>query len=488
MTNNTLVHVRPVTDLTTAPIMSTPATVVLSSDPIATAAAAAAFPPGTALPLIPPVSYYSSTSLRTGAPHKVAYRVWGAHLPAPAAVAFCVHGLTGNSTNFTFFAEYLVRTRGWRVVALDVIGRGRSAWLADAAEYSYAQYTRDVAAVIEQYSRDHLHGYGAGDAAAMGNGSSDHSDGSERSDAKTAGGDVKPKRVYVGNSMGGLIGFHLFSSLASHGLSTPLDAFVCNDVGPSLPASTVAFIKSYVVLEETFPSFADAYERVQKNYKAAFGPTADERYFRFITSQALVPAGLTVGRHGVDPATAAAATTASVFNATATAAATANETAGDCKTGTEAASAAGAGAAAAAGFEFDYDRAGIVAGLGPTSSQVTPESQVPEAVRGVTDFWPLWRGARATAPAVLLIWGMDSALLPTALVAEVEADDEAAAAAEAAAAESKGQGRGGRKVTVMPVEGTGHLPPLYADAENERVAAWIDEKLSLNNSLNNSSE
>ena len=106
----------------------------------------------------------------------------------------------------------------------------------------------------------------------------------------------------------------------------------------------------------------------------------------------------------------------------------------------------------------------------------------------MTDFWPLWRGARATAPAVLLIWGMDSALLPTALVAEVEADDEAAAAAEAAAAESKGQGRGGRKVTVMPVEGTGHLPPLYADAENERVAAWIDEKLSLNNSLNNSSE
>ena len=67
--------------------------------------------------------------------HRVAYVEWGA-LENPK-VLVCVHGLTRNARDFDFVAMAL--ERDYRVIAVDVVGRGRSDWLSAATDYTTAQ-------------------------------------------------------------------------------------------------------------------------------------------------------------------------------------------------------------------------------------------------------------------------------------------------------------------------------------------------------------
>src|SRR4051812_47801048 len=82
-----------------------------------------------------------------------------------------VHGLTRNSRDFDVFAERmssvstlavssclacvmtsvansLVLSQEYRVICIDVAGRGRSDWLVNKNNYVYAQYMADINAVL----------------------------------------------------------------------------------------------------------------------------------------------------------------------------------------------------------------------------------------------------------------------------------------------------------------------------------------------------
>ena len=76
--------------------------------------------------------------------HRMAYVEWGD--PRNRDVLICVHGLTRNSRDFDFIAKALAED--YRVVCPDVVGRGDSDWLHDAALYNYIQYCSDLTALI----------------------------------------------------------------------------------------------------------------------------------------------------------------------------------------------------------------------------------------------------------------------------------------------------------------------------------------------------
>ena len=68
--------------------------------------------------------------------HRMAYSEWGE--PENPKVLICVHGLSRNGRDFDALASAL--SADYRVVCPDVVGRGRSDWLRDAANYGIAQY------------------------------------------------------------------------------------------------------------------------------------------------------------------------------------------------------------------------------------------------------------------------------------------------------------------------------------------------------------
>jgi pimeloyl-ACP methyl ester carboxylesterase len=62
--------------------------------------------------------------------HRVRYLKWGMNDGRPTVL--CVHGLTRNAHDFDRLAERLAQR--YRVIAVDVVGRGGSDWLKDPVE------------------------------------------------------------------------------------------------------------------------------------------------------------------------------------------------------------------------------------------------------------------------------------------------------------------------------------------------------------------
>jgi pimeloyl-ACP methyl ester carboxylesterase len=76
--------------------------------------------------------------------HRLVYFEWG-H-PANDRVLICVHGLTRRGRDFDHLARALEDR--YRVICVDLPGRGRSDWLPLAAGYQPATYIQDMAALI----------------------------------------------------------------------------------------------------------------------------------------------------------------------------------------------------------------------------------------------------------------------------------------------------------------------------------------------------
>lgn len=128
----------------------------------------------------------------------MAYWEWGA--PDNPHVVVCVHGLSRQGRDFDRLAHAL-STR-FRVVCPDVVGRGRSQWLAPE-HYQVPQYVADMVSLLARLR-----------ALRLG---------------------------WVGTSMGGLIG------MALGGLrDSPVDALVINDIGPAIAESGLRRIASSV--------------------------------------------------------------------------------------------------------------------------------------------------------------------------------------------------------------------------------------------------
>src|SRR5277367_3896485 len=76
--------------------------------------------------------------------HFMRYTEWGD--PNNKRVLICVHGLTRNCRDFDYLAEGVLDA--YRVICPDVVGRGRSDWLRDPADYAMPVYCADMATLM----------------------------------------------------------------------------------------------------------------------------------------------------------------------------------------------------------------------------------------------------------------------------------------------------------------------------------------------------
>lgn len=171
------------------------------------------------------------TCLSPAGLHRMAYWEWGD--PANDKVLLCVHGLTRSGRDFDRLARRL--SSAYRVVCVDIVGRGQSSWLVDPAFYVVPQYVADMVPLIARLKPVTLH--------------------------------------WFGTSLGGLIGMSL-ASLAA----TPISRVVLNDVGPRLNPDALARIAAYVGKAGTFAS-SDAALAYLRVVAASFGPHSDEDWF-----------------------------------------------------------------------------------------------------------------------------------------------------------------------------------------------------------------
>jgi len=175
----------------------------------------------------------SIRTLLAGTPHgfyRMSYTEWTG--PAGAPTVVCAHGLTRNGRDFDLLAEAL--SSDFRVVCPDVLGRGKSDWLAHSEDYDFPVYIASMAQLIARL-------------------------------------DV-PEVLWVGTSMGGLIG--MLTAALPH---APIKRLVINDIGPLLAKEGTARIATYVGKDPSFPDLA-ALEAYQREIAASFGPLTDAQW------------------------------------------------------------------------------------------------------------------------------------------------------------------------------------------------------------------
>ena len=196
----------------------------------------------------PTLNYVSCPDASGG--HRMAWWQWGS-ADAPHAVV-CVHGLSRQGRDFDTLARALVERSGQalRVVCPDVVGRGRSDWLADPMGYGIPTYVGDMLQMLQQ-----LH------AAA-------------------------PVRMldWVGTSMGGLIGIGI-AATPKLPLPAPVRRLVLNDVGPVIQWSALQRIGTYLGQTGRFASVQQAADAMWA-ISQGFGPHTPEQWLAL--SQAMV--------------------------------------------------------------------------------------------------------------------------------------------------------------------------------------------------------
>ena len=169
--------------------------------------------------------------------HRMAYWEWGD--PGNRRVLVCVHGLSRQGRDFDTLAQDLASD--YRVVCPDVVGRGRSDWLAEPMGYGIPTYVADMVTLLA------------------------------RLDAETVD--------WVGTSMGGLIGLGVAALPGS-----PLRRLVLNDVGPAIQPAALQRIAAYLgqpVRWSTLDEAADALWSISQG----FGPHSREQWLALTRPQ-----------------------------------------------------------------------------------------------------------------------------------------------------------------------------------------------------------
>ncbi len=170
----------------------------------------------------------------SGSGHRMAYWEWG---PADAGhIVVCVHGLSRQGRDFDGLAQALVERSGGavRVICPDVVGRGKSDWLADPMGYQVPTYAADVFALLAH---------------------------------------LKPTTQtldWVGTSMGGLIGLAVCGQ-TQFPLPVPLRRLVLNDVGPAIQWDSIVRIGQYLGRAVQFESLQQAADAMWA-VSTTFGP------------------------------------------------------------------------------------------------------------------------------------------------------------------------------------------------------------------------
>jgi len=125
----------------------------------------------------------------------------------------CIPGLTRNCRDFEPVADAFAGE--WRVIAIDLRGRGQSDYARDSASYMPLQYVADVTALLDQMKLERV--------------------------------------VAIGTSLGGIVTM-LLAMIAPERLA----AAVLNDIGPEVEAAGLARIRDYVGQGRSFPTWVHA--------------------------------------------------------------------------------------------------------------------------------------------------------------------------------------------------------------------------------------
>ena len=173
-----------------------------------------------------------------GAGHRMAYWEWGD--PRATHVVVCVHGLSRQGRDFDTLAQALVqRSAGaTRVVCPDVVGRGRSDWLADPQGYQVPLYAADMMAMLAQLNATTLD--------------------------------------WVGTSMGGLIGM-VVCGQSGLPIPVPVRRLVLNDVGPAIQWEALVRIGAYLGQVVRFDSLQQAADALWAS-STTFGPHTPQQW------------------------------------------------------------------------------------------------------------------------------------------------------------------------------------------------------------------
>jgi pimeloyl-ACP methyl ester carboxylesterase len=203
---------------------------------------------------VPKLNYVSCPD--AAGSHRMAFWQWGDE-SAPHAVV-CVHGLSRQGRDFDTLAQALVARspQPLRIVCPDVVGRGRSDWLADPMGYAIPTYVGDMLQMLQA-----LH------ASAP-----------------------VTTLDWVGTSMGGLIGMGI-AGTPGLPLPAPLHRLVLNDVGPVIQWSALQRIGTYLGQTGRFESVQQAADAMRA-ISQGFGPHTPEQWLAL--SQPMVkplPAG-----------------------------------------------------------------------------------------------------------------------------------------------------------------------------------------------------
>jgi pimeloyl-ACP methyl ester carboxylesterase len=168
--------------------------------------------------------------LGAGGLHRMAYLEWGE--PSNPRILVCAHGLSRQARDFDTLAKAMCGE--YRVVCVDVVGRGGSDWLADPRGYQVPAYVADMVTLLARIDAETVH--------------------------------------WVGTSMGGLIGMGLASLPHS-----PVGRLVLNDVGPAIRFEALQRIGGYLGQPLRWGSIEEAADYLQ-TISAGFGPHPREAW------------------------------------------------------------------------------------------------------------------------------------------------------------------------------------------------------------------
>ena len=166
--------------------------------------------------------------------HRLVYFQWGD--PRNDRVVICVHGLTRRGRDFDWLARALEDR--YRVVCVDLPGRGQSDWLPVAADYQPSTYVLGLAALIARLDVEQVD--------------------------------------WVGVSLGGILGMTLAAQP-----KTPIRRLVLDDVGGYIGKKALQRIASYVGQDPAFPNRAGL-EAYMREINTGYGPLTDAQWAHLV--------------------------------------------------------------------------------------------------------------------------------------------------------------------------------------------------------------
>ena len=156
--------------------------------------------------------------------------------PSDRPPIICIPGLTRNARDFEGVAERLAGR--WRVICVDLRGRGESAYSKDAMTYVPPTYHRDLEALISELNLSRF--------------------------------------VLFGTSLGGLI-----TMLLAHAGSERIAAAMINDIGPELDPRGLDRIRGYVGRSHSWPTWMHAARHFAEAQKDVFPRWGLEQWLVF---------------------------------------------------------------------------------------------------------------------------------------------------------------------------------------------------------------